>query len=99
MSWDELTAGIEENFTGSSHLCITSSFSFFENNHLEFLLATPHPWYFPMDRGIKKNLKTLYCTKLVNYILETIGENLPTSSSAAKEVSARTCFISSTVYC
>jgi hypothetical protein len=36
----------------------------------------------------KKNLKTLYDAKLVNYLLETIQENL-TSSSTAKEVSAR----------
>jgi hypothetical protein len=42
-----------------------------------------------MDMGTIKNLKTLYCVKLVNYILEAIQENLLMSSSAAKEVSAR----------
>jgi hypothetical protein len=35
-------------------------------------------------------LKILYHTKLVNYILEEIQENLLTSSSTAKEVSATT---------
>jgi hypothetical protein len=41
-----------------------------------------------MDMGIIKNIKTLYLAKLVNYILEAIQENLLTSSSTAKEVSA-----------
>jgi hypothetical protein len=41
-----------------------------------------------MDMGIVKYPKTLYHAKLVNYILETIQENLLTST--AKEVSART---------
>jgi hypothetical protein len=44
----------------------------------------------PTDMGIIKNFKTVYCAKLVNYILKAIQENLLTSSSAAKEVSART---------
>jgi hypothetical protein len=39
--------------------------------------------------GIITNLKILYRVKLVNYILEAIAENLMTSSSAPKEVSAR----------
>jgi hypothetical protein len=43
-----------------------------------------------MDTGIIKNLKTLYCTKLVHYILEATEENLLAPSSTAKEVSART---------
>jgi hypothetical protein len=45
----------------------------------------------PMDvEIIKKNFKALYRAKLANYILEAIQENLLTSPSAAKEVSART---------
>jgi hypothetical protein len=42
-----------------------------------------------MGMGIITNLKALYCAQLVNYILEAIQENLLTSSSTAKEVSAR----------
>jgi hypothetical protein len=42
-----------------------------------------------MDMVIITNLKTLYCAKLVNYILEANEEHLLTSSSTAKEVSAR----------
>jgi hypothetical protein len=42
-----------------------------------------------MDTGIIKNLKTLYLTKLVNYMLEAIQGNLLTKSATAKEVSAR----------
>jgi hypothetical protein len=34
-------------------------------------------------------MKTLYLANLINYIFEAIQENLLTSSSAAKEVSAR----------
>jgi hypothetical protein len=43
----------------------------------------------PMDMGIINNLKTLYHSKLVNYILEALQENLLTSSTG-KEVSAKT---------
>jgi hypothetical protein len=43
-----------------------------------------------MDMGIIKNLRTLYRAKLVNYIREAIQGSLLTSSSAVKEVSART---------
>jgi hypothetical protein len=43
-----------------------------------------------MEMGIIKNLMTFYRTKLVNYTLEAIQENLLTSSSTAKEVSAKT---------
>jgi hypothetical protein len=39
-----------------------------------------------MDMGIVKKLKSLYCTKLVNYILEAIHENLLTSRSTATEI-------------
>jgi hypothetical protein len=42
-----------------------------------------------MDMGVIKNLNTLYCAKLVNFILEAIEGKLLTSSSTAKEVSAR----------
>jgi hypothetical protein len=38
--------------------------------------------------GVTKNLKTLYHAKFLNYIFEAIEENLLTSSSTDKEVSA-----------
>jgi hypothetical protein len=38
--------------------------------------------------GIIKILKALCCTKLVNCIIEAVQENLLTSFSTAKEVSA-----------
>jgi hypothetical protein len=41
------------------------------------------------DMGIIKNLEPSYHVELVNYILEAIQENLLTSSSTAKKVSAR----------
>jgi hypothetical protein len=45
----------------------------------------------PMDMGIiKKNPKSLYGAKLINYLLGTIKENLLTSSSTDKQVGART---------
>jgi hypothetical protein len=56
---------------------------------LEFLCLNTTSLVQPMDMEIIKNLKTLYCSKLVNYILEAIQENLLTSSSTDKEVSAR----------
>jgi hypothetical protein len=43
----------------------------------------------PIDIGIVKKLKTFYRAKLVNYNLEAIQENLLTSSSTAKDVSAQ----------
>jgi hypothetical protein len=43
-----------------------------------------------MDMRMKKNLRTLYRAKLVNYILEATQENLLTSSSTVKRFSART---------
>jgi hypothetical protein len=42
-----------------------------------------------MDMGIVKNLKILYCVKLVNFIREATQENVLVSTSAAKKVSAR----------
>jgi hypothetical protein len=42
-----------------------------------------------MDIGIITNLKTSYHAKLVNYNLEAIQENLLTSSTTAKAVSAK----------
>jgi hypothetical protein len=58
------------------------------NIQLEFLSPSTTSLVQQMDMGIIKNLKTLYCTKLVNYIFEAIQENLLTSSTA-KKVSAR----------
>jgi hypothetical protein len=49
----------------------------------------PHLDLQRMDMGIIQNLMTLYLAKLVNYIFQAIQENLLTSSSTAKEVSAR----------
>jgi hypothetical protein len=60
-----------------------------KNIHLEFLSPNTTSLVQLMDVGIIKNFKTLYHTEFVNYILEEIQENLLTSSSTAKEVSAR----------
>jgi hypothetical protein len=71
-----------------------------KNIQLEFLSPNTTSLVQSMDMGTIKNLKTLYRTKLVNYIFEATEENLLTSSSTAKEVSARTDLSqSSTVYC
>jgi hypothetical protein len=43
-----------------------------------------------MDVRIIQNLKTLYHAMLINCIPEAIQDSLLTSSSAAKEISART---------
>jgi hypothetical protein len=59
-----------------------------KNIQLEFLSSNTTSLVQPMDMGIIK-MTTLYCAKLVNYILEATEENLLTSSSTAKEVSAR----------
>jgi hypothetical protein len=61
-----------------------------KNIQLEFLPPNTTSLVKSMDMGIITNLKTLYRTKLVNYILEATEENLLTSSSTAKEVSIRT---------
>jgi hypothetical protein len=61
-----------------------------KNNKLEFLSPSTTTLVQPSDMVIIKKLKTLYSATLVNYIVETIQENLLTSSSAAKEVIART---------
>jgi hypothetical protein len=63
---------------------------FLKNIQLEFLSPNTTSLVQPRDIVIIKNLKALYCTKLVNYILEAIQKHLLASSSAAKEVSART---------
>jgi hypothetical protein len=60
-----------------------------ENIQLEFMFPNTTCLVQPMDMGIIKNLKTLYRAKLVNYIFEATEENLLTSPSTAKEVSAR----------
>jgi hypothetical protein len=60
-----------------------------KNIQLEYLSHNTTSLVQPMDIGIIKNLKTLYRAKLVNYNFEAIEENLLTSPSTAKEVSAR----------
>ncbi|XP_035209659.1 uncharacterized protein LOC118184117, partial [Stegodyphus dumicola] len=39
--------------------------------------------------GVIKNFKTLYRGKLVNYVLESIDENLLTTSTTAREISSK----------
>lgn len=56
---------------------------------LEFLSLHITSQVQPMDMGVMTNLRTLYCAKLVNFILEAVQENSLMSSSAAKEVSVR----------
>jgi hypothetical protein len=60
-----------------------------KNIQREFLFPNTTSLIQPINTGIIKNLKTLYHTKLVNYILEAIQENLLTSSPSAKKVSIR----------
>jgi hypothetical protein len=59
-----------------------------KNIQMEFLSPNTTSLVQPMGMGTIKNVKTLYRTKLVNYILEETEENLPTSSSTAN-ISAR----------
>ena len=60
-----------------------------KNIQLEFLPPRTTALLQPMDMGIMKNLKTFYRARLINYVLESIEENLLTSSSTATEVSAK----------
>jgi hypothetical protein len=62
---------------------------FFEKYPTAISVSQHHILVQPMDVGFINNLKTLYYTKLVNYLLGTIQENLQTSFSTAKEVRAR----------
>ncbi|KII68109.1 hypothetical protein RF11_06316 [Thelohanellus kitauei] len=59
-----------------------------QNIQPEFLPPYTTSLVQPMDMGIIKNFKTLYRGKLVNYILESIDENLLTSSTTAREISS-----------
>jgi hypothetical protein len=59
------------------------------NIQLEFLSPNTTSVVQPTDMRIINNLKNLYRTMLVNYILEAIQENLLTSSSTAKQANAR----------
>jgi hypothetical protein len=71
-----------------------------KNIQLEFLSPNTTSLVQPIDMGVIKNLKTFCRAKLADHILEAIQENLLTSSSAAKEVSARILsFTSIVVYC
>jgi hypothetical protein len=60
-----------------------------KNIQLEFLSPNITSLIQQVDMGIINNLKTIYRSKLVNYILEAIQYNLLTSPSAAEEVSVR----------
>lgn len=60
-----------------------------KNIQLEYLPTNTTSLVQPMDMGIIKNLKTLYRTKLVNYILDCIDENLFTSNTTAMEISSK----------
>jgi hypothetical protein len=84
-----ITTEIEQNFTGSWQLCSTPSFRFFEKYATGIFVSQNHIPSIANGNGNHKNLKNFYGANLVNYILESIQENLLTSPSAAKEVSAR----------
>ncbi|XP_035212025.1 tigger transposable element-derived protein 6-like [Stegodyphus dumicola] len=60
-----------------------------QNIQLEFLPPNTTSLMQPMDMGVIKNFKTLYRGKLVNYILESIDENLLTTSTTAREISSK----------
>ncbi|CAK9828167.1 Tigger transposable element-derived protein 4 [Anthophora retusa] len=60
-----------------------------KNIQLEFLDSNTSSMQQPLGMGIIKNLKVLYREKLINHILQAIEDNLLTSSSTAKEVSAK----------
>jgi hypothetical protein len=68
----------------------TALIGIFKNMQMEFLSLNTTSLVQPMNMEIITNLKTLYCPKLVSDILQEIQENLLISSSATKEVSART---------
>jgi hypothetical protein len=61
-----------------------------KNIQLVFLSPNTTSLIQPMAIGMIKHLKTYTTTKLLKYILEAFQENLLTSSSTAKQVSART---------
>ncbi|KII64869.1 Tigger transposable element-derived protein 6 [Thelohanellus kitauei] len=60
-----------------------------QNIGLEFLPRNTTSFKATIGHRGKKNFKTLYSGKLVNYILESIDENLLTSSPTAREISSR----------
>jgi hypothetical protein len=69
-------------FTGSWQLLSTSTFTFLEK-YLAGISAYQHDIPATANgHGIIKNLDTSYRSKLVNYALEEIQENLLSSSSA-----------------
>jgi hypothetical protein len=89
MSWDvELQQMSRKILLVLDNCAADPHLDFLKNIQLEFLSPNTTSLAQPLDMEIIKNLKTLYRTKLVNYILEAIQENL-LASSTAKEVSAR----------
>ncbi|KII67912.1 hypothetical protein RF11_09084 [Thelohanellus kitauei] len=72
------------NFAAHTHL------DNLQNIQLEFLPPNTTSLVQLMDMGLIKNYKTLYRGKLVYYILESIDENLLTSSTTARDISIKT---------
>jgi hypothetical protein len=100
MSWDmELQWKMRKMLLVLDNCAAYRHLDCLKNSQLEFLSPNTTSLVQPMDMVIIKNLKTLYHAKLVNYIFEATEENLLTSSTTAKEVSARIYLTSSTVYC
>jgi hypothetical protein len=56
---------------------------------MEFLSSNTTSLIQPMDMDIIKNLKFLYRSKLVPWILETIDNNLLNSTSTVREISSK----------
>jgi hypothetical protein len=80
---------IEEHLLVIDNCAAHSHLYSLECIQLEFLSPSTTSPVQPMDMGIIQNLKTLSHAKLINYILEAIQEYVLTSSSLAKEASAR----------
>ena len=72
-----------DNCTAHSHV------STLKNIQLEFLPPNTISLIQPMDQGIIKNLKTLYCKELVHMTLAYIEKNILNPSSTAIDVSSK----------
>lgn len=82
---------VKKSVAASRQLCSSSSFRLLERHSTTGISTSKDHSFGPANghRHHKKNLKTFYCARLAYYILEAIEESLLTSSSTAREVSAK----------